>query len=315
MYNTYMIQTCWKCGKDHNVKNKLYGLERCPSCNIIAFHKTYDEGFLQDCQEKFLSSREEARLNGEYEVLHDPKSGRTYRLPPGDNKYLDLMFPTLLSYSIKIVRQKTVNVNLPSDKVEESALITVGTMIRYFKTKEDFKISASFGSYLKDISLLPLFDKKEQKRQKAEQSLNALVGGEEGTELEDVIYKYAPSLAVTEEILDYNIYKKEAIKEVISVVKLMLKSMKLQQGTEDYIILLKAFILEMDEDVHPKKRTVFWDKYRYNSSGESRQDLFEKAKFLLMEGLKSSLKGDSMDYRSKNILNGLLQTKRNKHYY
>jgi len=307
-----MIQKCWKCGVAHNNKTRVTGLERCPSCDAIAYTKPYDEGFLQECQEKFFQSRELSERKGDIEILTDPKSDTKFTLYKGDNKYLDMMFPVLLEYAKKIVRKKTPQIYLNDTDVEEKAMITVGTMLRYYKTKDHFEIKASFGSYLGDIALHPLFNEKDRKRDSMEQSLNVLVHNGD-TELQDIVTRYSVDKAFEDELMTYDIFKQEAISEVMEVIELMLQAMKDQRGIQEYNLLMTALRLELDEEVHQKKRGVFWNLYRYYPNGESREALFEKARFALIEGLKKTLSGgEDLDGQIKDMLNSLLQTKRHR---
>ena len=304
---------CWKCSTKHTSESRITGLDECPSCGVIAFAKPEDEGPLHYYQDKFIKSRAVSVELGNYETLVDAKNGKEYVVPVGDNSCLEEMYHLLLMYSTKIVRKKTASVILRDGDFDDHVMDTVGTMLRYFKIKPDFKIESSFGEYLSNIALQPIFNKKKQERDKSEQSFNALVN-DEGVELEEIIMKFALNIPETED-LAYSLYKKEAIHEVVNILLLMLQALKDRRGVEEYIIFLNAFRLEMEEDIHPKKREAFWKRYRYDDEGDSREALFQQARFVLIEGLKASIVGHDLDSKAKDILNGLLQTRRNHKGY
>ncbi len=305
---------CWKCKEKHKSEERIIGLEPCPSCGVVAFAKPEDEGPLHYYQDEFLKSREYSRKINDYETLVDPKNNKEYLVPKGNNFFLEEMYKLLIPYSTKIVRKKTASVVLRDGDFDDHVMDTVGTLIRYYKLKPNFRISDSFGEYLSKISLQPIFNKKKQERDQAEQSFNALLSGDDGSELEEIIMKFALNIPETE-CLAYELYKREAIQEVMNILLLMLQAIKSNRGVEEYILFLTAFKLEMDEDVHPKKRASFWSTYRYDSDGDSREALFQQARFILIEGLKASIVGEDLDSKTKDMLSNLLQIRRNHGAY
>lgn len=306
-----MIYTCWKCEKSHESEEYLEDLDRCPSCNAIAFIKPYDEGYLHECQDLFIQSRAQAKEEGKFEVMKDYHTGKTYTVPLGDNKYLNDMLPVLIPYVERIVYKKLNGNTAGLSNFDDSVAITVQTLIRYYKTKEDFKISTSFGTYLQNVALQPLFNKKDQERQQREISLSTKVSEDRGSSIEDILDQLsAEDVSFEDEVLDRAIYKEESINEILDVLEVMLKSMRSNRGPEEYFLLLTALKLEYDEDIHPRKRALFWDTYRYDDQGESREALFKKAKFILVEGVRQSLDGEVLDSNTKEVIKSLLQMQR-----
>ena len=140
---------CWKCGNPVESQDyeKIDFIPKCSNCGALYPEKPALEAKLAVYQEDYLQTRAEK----DFKKLINP--------------LYDMIFNIICS------RLKKSGVRLLRDDIEDMVQWSLCTLISYYKEKPEFKIRGSFTSYIEQVVLYPIYNKRDKVRKKKEISI------------------------------------------------------------------------------------------------------------------------------------------------
>lgn len=243
------VKKCSICGK-HMKWYHGEMPERCIHCNSIRWNLPHDEALLFNLQEEYLLTRNKNVLGTMYTIMFD--------------------------YAHKII-MKQLPYHFDESKVLDKTEDAVTTIIKYYLTREDYKIQNSFGGSLFGPARQQLFSQRQKDIDNNEISYDNTLDSDNDTTFKDKISSddLHDDDKYTRELLDIS-NREYLIKELSKFINNIYTTISSNHGIQDgllALVLLHHFLTGKKEE--------FFDEF-YTTYGSHLQDLIEKEKLVLL---------------------------------
>lgn len=197
------VKYCWNCNQEvpYQIYSNINFVPKCSKCGCLYPEKPKDEAMLSIAQDEYLADKNKQNFNKLF-------------------KLLNLMTFNVICHKLKI---KSSHEQLEDilDKVQW----TLEKLAKYYLEKDDFKITASFNSYIGQLVLYPLYNKEEQERQENEISIHIpmfgrTIGDKNCKELNDYLSKTSDGgLSEVEKNIDYDDNQNYLVKKSLEFIE------------------------------------------------------------------------------------------------